>query len=180
MASVTDILMLAPPTRALRAAKALEGKELTYPALPGEFVYPINYSPYGGGASVPQADIPYILAQDLDEHNAAVESGLEDTLASWWPGKDSQPRGGAVPASTVVSDVKVTPDNSIVVRFGNRGKYYTFKHALDPRDASAMVAELMANPAGLGRAISNGTRRHFTPGDEGVPDINVGSWRRDF
>lgn len=180
MATIADILALAPQTRALKAADVLKGAEFTYPALPTAFIYPVGYSKYGAGAPVSQGDLAYILAQDLDEHNAATQAGVEDTIASWWPTEDSQPRGGAAPVSSAVSDVQIMPDNSIQIRFGGKGKFYTYKHATDPRQASEMVAELMSNPAGMGRAIANGTKRHFTRGDEGVPDIKVGAWLKDF
>lgn len=178
MATIADILALAPQTRALKAADVLKGAELTYPALPTAFIYPVNYGRYGASVPVSQGDLAYILAQDLDEHNAAVQAGVEDTIASWWPTKDSQPRGGAAPTSGAVSDVQIMPDNTIQIRFGGKGKYYTYKRASDLRQASELVAELMANPAGMGRAIAKGTKRHFTRGDDGVPDINVGSWNR--
>lgn len=180
MASITDILALAPQARALKTAAALKGAELTYPTLPAEFTYPVIYSRYGAGAPASQGDLAYILAQDLDEHNAATQAGVEDTVASWWPAKDIQPRGGAAPVSSAVSDVKIMPDNSVVVRFGNKGKFYTYKRATDPRQASEMVAELMSNPAGMGRAIAKGTKRHFSKGDGGVPDPAVGAWSKGF
>lgn len=180
MATITDILALAPQARTLKAADMLKGAELTYPALPAEFTYPVSYSRYGTSAPASQGDLAYILAQDLDEHNAAVQAGVEDTVASWWPTKDIQPRGGVAPGSSAVSDVKIMPDNSVVVRFGNKGKFYTYKRATDPRQASEMVAELMASPAGMGRAIANGTKRHLSKGDDGVPDTAVGAWRKNF
>ena len=180
MATITDILSVMPQARVLRAADMLQGAAATYPALPTEFTYPVSYSRYGVSVPASQGDLAYILAQDLDEHNAATRAGVEDTVASWWPTEDIQPRGGVAPASSAVSDVKIMPDNSIVVRFGNKGKFYTYKHATDPRQASEMVAELVANPAGIGRAIANGTKRHFSKGDDGVPDTHIGSWRRDF
>ena len=182
MATITDILALAPQSRVLKGADVLKGAAMTYPALASPFTYPVRHLPggYGAGQPVDSGSIPYILAQGLDEHNDAVAQGIEDAIASWWPEKDMQPRGGSAPASSAVSDVKIMPDNSIVVRFGNKGKFYTYKRASDPRQASEMIAELMSAPGGMGRAIAKGTKRHFTRGDDGIPDIRIGSWRKDF
>ena len=180
MAGYSDILMLMPQTRALKAADTLKGAALSYPGLTEAFHYPVSYAKYGTGVPQDGASAAYDLAQTLDEHNAAVQMGIEEALESWWPETDSQPRGGNAPVSTAVSDVMIMPDNSIAIQYGNRGPYYTVKHTLDPRMASEAVASLFTDPAGIGRAVSNGTKRHYAPGDEGVPDVSVGGWKRSL
>jgi len=204
MASWTDILKLAVPallnagmaaspvTRAVRGSRAtpssiLKGAALSYPGLTDAFVYPMVYAPNPGGYANDNSSLDrslasdYALAQSLDEHNMAVEKGLEKSLASWWPGEDTKPRKDFRPSSSAVSDVRIMPDNTIQVRFGGKGKFYTYRGGSNPREASYVARELLTAPS-IGRAlVRNGHNRHNGKKDrEGTPDGNIGWWGRKY
>lgn len=205
MASITDILKLvlpamadaalasAPavrlggPARRATVADVLKGAALTYPGLTQEFVYPMIYQPDAGGYANDNQSIDraaaaaYPLAQTLEEHNAAIARGDEKLLESWWPGEDTKPRVDFHPSSSAVSDVKIMPDNTIQIRFGNKGKYYTYRGGSNPRESSLIAKDLLTAPS-IGRAlVRNGHKRHNGKSDkEGTPDANIGWWGRRY
>ena len=203
MASWTDILKLvgaaalngltATPAAAitgagrLKASDVLKGAALTYPGLTDAFVYPIVFQPNPGGYANDNNSLDrnlasdYALAQSLDEHNMAVEKGLEKSLASWWPGEDTKPRKDFHPSSSAVSDVRIMPDNTIQVRFGGKGKFYTYRGGSNPREASYVARELLTAPS-IGRALVRvGHNRHNGKKDRvGTPDANIGWWGRRY
>ena len=205
MASITDILKIVIPAIAgagLASASAtrlggvgrratvsdvLKGAALTYPGLTQEFVYPMVYQPDAGGFANDNRDIDrsaaiaYPLAQTLEEHNAAVARGDEKLLESWWPGTDTKPRANFHPSSSAVSDVKIMPDNTIQIRFGGKGKFYTYRGGSNPRESSLIAKDLLTAPS-IGRAlVRNGHMRHNGKSDrEGTPDANIGWWGRRY
>lgn len=204
MASWTDILKLAgaaalnsvaatPAAVAItgagrpKASDVLKGAALTYPGLTDAFVYPIVFQPNPTGyandnSSLDRGAAIYAsLAQTLDEHNAAVKNGTESALESWWPGKDSKPRINFHPSSSAVSDVRIMPDNTIQVRFGGRGKFYTYRGGSNPRESSLIAKDLLTAPS-IGRAlVRDGHNRHNGKKDRvGTPDANIGWWGRRY
>lgn len=205
MASITDILKTVIPAllnaglssnpvarlggagRRPTVTDVLKGAALTYPNLPQAFVYPIVYQPSPGGyandnASIDRGAAIYApLAQTLDEHNAAVKNGGEKLLESWWPGQDAKPRVDFHPSSSAVSDVRIMPDNSIQIRFGGKGKFYTYRGGANPRESSLITKDLLTAPS-IGRAlVRNGHYRHNGKEDKtGTPDPNIGWWGRRF
>lgn len=175
---------------ALRGAKAsevLKGAALTYPGLTSSFVYPVIYAPNAGGFANENASIDrnltfrYPLAQTLEEHNRAIANGTEKQLESWWPGEDKQPRQDFHPSSSAVSDIRIMPDNTIQIRWGGKGKFYTYRGGTNPRESSEIAKELLTSPS-IGRALPrNGKRRHNGRQDyKGTPDANIGFWGRRY
>lgn len=175
---------------ALRGAKAsevLKGAALTYPGLTSSFVYPVIYAPNAGGFANENASIDrnltfrYPLAQTLEEHNRAVANGTEKQLESWWPGEDKQPRQDFHPSSSAVSDIRIMPDNTIQIRWGGKGKFYTYRGGTNPRESSEIAKELLTAPS-IGRALPrNGKKRHNGKADyKGTPDANIGFWGRRY
>ena len=175
---------------ALRGAKAsevLKGAALTYPGLTDSFVYPVIYAPNAGGFANENASIDrnltfrYPLAQTLEEHNRAVANGTEKQLESWWPGEDRQPRQDFHPSSSAVSDIRIMPDNTIQIRWGGKGKFYTYRGGTNPRESSEIAKELLTAPS-IGRALPrNGKKRHNGKADyKGTPDANIGFWGRRY
>ena len=170
-----------------RASDILKGAALTYPGLTEAFVYPIVYQPNPGGyandnGSIDRGAAIYSsLAQTLDEHNAAVKNGTEPSLESWWPGKDTKPRIDFHPSSSAVSDVRIMPDNTIQVRFGGKGKFYTYRGGSNPRESSLIAKDLLTAPS-IGRAlVRDGHNRHNGKKDRaGTPDANIGWWGRRY
>lgn len=175
---------------ALRGAKAsdvLKGAALTYPGLTENFVYPIVYAPNPGGYANENASIDrnltfrYPLAQTLEEHNRAVADGTEKQLESWFPGEDTKPRKDFHPSSSAVSDIRIMPDNTIQIRWGGKGKFYTYRGGANPRESSEIAKELLTAPS-IGRALPrNGKKRHNGKADyRGTPDANIGFWGRRY
>lgn len=174
---------------ALRGAKAsdvLKGAALTYPGLTENFVYPIEYvtTPKGRPNMNKKLDrnliFRYPLAQTLEEHNRAVADGTEKQLESWFPGEDTKPRKDFHPSSSAVSDIRIMPDNTIQIRWGGKGKFYTYRGGQNPRESSEIAKELLTAPS-IGRALPrNGKLRHYGRGTKGTPDANIGWWGRRY
>ena len=170
-----------------KASDILKGAVLTYPGLTETFNYPIVFAPNPGGYANDNASVDRYLAEDgalaqtLVDHNEAVRRGDESKLSSWWPGKDRQPRSDFHPSSSAVSDVHINPDNTISIRFGGKGKWYTYARPRNVREASEIAKSLLTSPS-IGRALAgNGHLRHNGRSDkEGTPDPNVGWWARKY
>lgn len=173
--------------RGAKASDVLKGAALTYPGLMDNFVYPIVYAPNPGGYANMNASLDrnltfrYPLAQTLEEHNRAVANGTEKQLESWWPEEDTKPRANFHPSSSAVSDVQIMPDNTIQIRWGGKGKFYTYRGGSNPRESSEIVKELLTAPS-IGRALpQNGKKRHNGKKDyKGTPDANIGFWGRRY
>lgn len=172
--------------RRAMASDVLKGSALTYPGLTENFVYPIEYSPdfatYGMNAHIDRnLTHRYPLAQTLDEHNRAIADGTEKLLESWWPGEDTKPREDFHPSSSAVSDVRIMPDNTIQIRWGGKGKFYTYRGGSNPRESSEIAKDLLTAPS-IGRALPrNGRLAHNGKSDrKGTPDANIGWWGRRY
>lgn len=170
------------------ADKRLKGAAYTYPGLTRNFNYPITYVP-NSPTWVENATLNRslaskgALAQSLEEHNQALMAGgpaAEKALQSWWPGEDVKPRVEFTPGSSAVSNVKILPNNKIQVRWGNKGKWYTYKGGRNVRETSEFVKDLLTAPS-IGRALPrNGKYAHNGPDDkDGYLDKNVGFWGRE-
>ena len=172
---------------AAKASDVLKGAVLTYPGLAETFNYPIMFVPNPGGYSNDNASIDRYLAEDaalaqtLADHNEAVRRGDEPNLTSWWPGKDKQPRRDFHPSSSAVSNVQINPDNTISIRFGGKGKWYTYRGGRNPREASEAAKSLLTSPS-IGRAlVRDGRLKHNGKADkQGSPDANIGWWGRKY
>lgn len=175
----------ASAVRSTRASDVLKGAALSYPGLPEDFVYPMQYIPNAGGYANMNAALDrnltyrYPLAQTLEEHNRAVANGTEKQLESWWPETDTRPRADFHPSSSAVSDIRIDTNNNILIRFGGKGKWYSYRGGSNPREASLAVKDLVTAPS-IGRALPrNGRYVHNGKKDyRGTPDANVGWWGR--
>lgn len=173
--------------RGARTSDILKGVTFSYPGLTDTFVYPVVYAPNPAGYANMNASIDrnltfrYPLAQTLDEHNRAVVDGTEKNLESWWPGEDTKPRQDFHPSSSAVSDVRIMPDNTIQIRWGGKGKFYTYRGGSNPRESSEIAKELLTAPS-IGRALPrNGRLKHDGKKDyAGTPDANIGFWGRRY
>ena len=172
--------------RGAKASDVLKGAALTYPGLTEIFEYPVIYAPNAGGYANENASIDrnltfrYPLAQTLEEHNRAIADGTEKQLESWFPGEDTKPRADFHPSSSAVSDIRIMPDNTIQIRWGGKGKFYTYRGGSNPRESSEIAKELLTAPS-IGRALPrNGKRRHYGKGTKGTLDANIGWWGRRY
>ena len=174
-------------SRGTKSSDILKGAALTYPGLMSEFVYPIVYAPNPEGFANQNASLDrnmifrYPLAQTLEEHNKGIADGNEKNLESWWPNEDTKPRADFHPSSSAVSDIRIMPDNTISIRFGGKGKYYTYRGGSNPRESSEIAKELLTAPS-IGRALpQKGRYRHNGRKDyKGTPDANIGWWGRRY
>lgn len=150
---------------------------------PGGFIYDVVYVPGAaqGNALRNRSEQEAALAQTEQEHNDALNTYLaamqyppavrkmmgeqiERNLAKWNPAKDKTPRRPLTPSSSVVSEIRINPDNTIGIKYGN-SKSYTFRGANNIQDAAKEVLKLI-NSGSLGRELSkNGSwaRAHRMP-----------------
>lgn len=183
----TAVRTIGAASRGAKASDILKGAALSYPGLTETFTYPIVFVPNPGGYANDNASVDRYLAEDgalvqpLAEHNEAVRRGDEPRLSGWWPGTDTQPRRNFHPSSSAVSDVHINPDNTISIRFGGKGKWYTYRGGRNPREASEAAKSLLTSPS-IGRAlVRDGRLKHNGKADkQGTPDPNIGWWGRKY
>ena len=108
--------------------------------------------------------------QEMQEHNAALNKYIrpgqtpserraaiikgereERTLKGFWD-EDRRPRRKTGIGSTAVSNVRIE-GNYIKVRFGGRGKWYTYRGGKDAKGTSHEARRLLSAPS-IGRAIN--------------------------
>ena len=77
---------------------------------------------------------------------------IEKNLAKWDPAKDRTPRRPLTPSSSVISEIKINPDNTIGIKYGN-SKSYTFRGGNTVQEAAQEVLKLI-NSGSLGRELS--------------------------
>lgn len=145
-----------------------------YPT-PNKFIYDVDYV-----AGAPQNNAAYkgnqnpraMRMQTIQEHNralnkyirpgmnplelrAAIEKGKEEErkLDSFWT-DDSRPRRNVRSSSSAVSDVHINPDGTLSVRFGGKGKWYTYAGGPDPYEAAMSAHDLVTSDS-IGRAINS-------------------------
>ena len=138
---------------------------------PGGFTYDVIYVPGAvqNNALRNRAEQEAALAQTQQEHNDALNAYLaamqyppavrrmmgeqiERNLAKWNPAKDKMPRRPLTPSSSVISEIKINPDNTIGIRYGN-SKSYTFRGGNTVQEAAQEVLKLI-NSGSLGRELS--------------------------
>lgn len=138
---------------------------------PGGFIYDVVYVPGAaqGNALRNRSEQKAALAQTEQEHNDALNTYLaamqyppavrkmmgeqiERNLAKWNPAKDRAPRRPLTPSSSVISEIRINPDNTIGIKYGN-SKSYTFRGANNVQDAAREVLKLI-NSGSLGRELS--------------------------
>lgn len=138
---------------------------------PGGFTYDVIYVPGAvqNNALRNRAENDAALAQTQQEHNDALNAYLaamqyppavrkmmgeqiERNLAKWNPAKDKMPRRPLTPSSSVISEIKINPDNTIGIKYGN-SKSYTFRGGNTVQEAAQEVLKLI-NSGSLGRELS--------------------------
>ena len=138
---------------------------------PNGFKYDVVYIPGAaqGNALRNRAEQEAALAQTQQEHNDALNTYLaamnyppavrkrmgkvmEKNLPKWNPAKDRKPRRPLTPSSSAISEIKINPDNTIGIRYGN-SRSYTFRGANNIQDAAKEVLELI-NSSSLGRELN--------------------------
>lgn len=115
------------------------------------------------------------LAQTQQEHNDALNKFLnatqykpsvrarmgretEKNLVKWNPNKDTKPRRPLTPSSSVISDIKILPNNNIGVRFNKKGpkgggEYYEYRGGSTVQEAAQEVLNLLRGGS-LGRNLN--------------------------
>ena len=138
---------------------------------PGGFTYDVIYVPGAvqNNALRNRAEQEAALAQTQQEHNDALNAYLaamqyppavrkmmgeqiERNLAKWNPAKDKMPRRPLTPSSSVISEIKINPDNTIGIRYGN-SRSYTFRGGNTVQEAAKEVLKLI-NSSSLGKELS--------------------------
>ena len=160
-------------TRILEGAAS--GTVADYPT-PNKFIYDVDYVPDAGpqnNASYKRNPNPRAMRmQTIQEHNralnkyirpgmnplelrAAIEKGKEEerNLDSFWT-DDTHPRRNVRSSSSAVSNVHINPDGTLSVRFGGKGKWYTYAGGPDPYEAAMSAHDLVTAPS-LGKAINS-------------------------
>ena len=139
--------------------------------LPGGFTYDVVYIPGAsqGNALRNRSEQDAALAQTEQEHNDALNTYLaamqyppavrkmmgeqiERNLAKWNPAKDKTPRRPLTPSSSVISQIRINPDNTIGIKYGN-SKSYTFRGGNTVQEAAREVLKLI-NSGSLGKELS--------------------------
>lgn len=138
---------------------------------PGGFTYDVVYIPGAaqGNALRNRSEQDAALAQTEQEHNDALNTYLaamqyppavrkmmgeqiEKNLVKWNPAKDRAPRRPLTPSSSVISEIRINPDNTIGIKYGN-SKSYTFRGGNTVQQAAREVLKLI-NSSSLGRELS--------------------------
>ena len=139
---------------------------------PGGFTYDVVYIPGAaqGNALRNRSEQDAALAQTEQEHNDALNTYLaamqyppavrkmmgeqiERNLAKWNPAKDKTPRRPLTPSSSVISEIKITPENTISIKYGPNSKSYIFKGGSNIQQAAQEVLKLI-NSGSLGRELN--------------------------
>ena len=138
---------------------------------PGGFTYDVVYIPGAaqGNALRNRSEQAAALAQTEQEHNDALNTYLaamqyppavrkmmgeqiEKNLVKWNPAKDRTPRRPLTPSSSVISEIRINPDNTIGIKYGN-SKSYTFRGGNTVQEAAREVLKLI-NSGSLGKELS--------------------------
>lgn len=138
---------------------------------PGGFTYDVVYIPGAaqGNALRNRSEQAAALAQTEQEHNDALNTYLaamqyppavrkmmgeqiERNLVKWNPAKDKAPRRPLTPSSSVISEIRINPDNTIGIKYGN-SKSYTFRGGNTVQEAAQEVLKLI-NSGSLGKELS--------------------------
>lgn len=138
---------------------------------PNGFLYDVIYIPGAaqGNALRNRAENEAALAQTQLEHNELLNKyinmlqyppevrrmmgqQMERNSPKWNPNSDRNPRRPLTPSSSVISEIRITPENNIEVKFGN-SKPYTYRGGNTVAEASKEVLKLI-NSSSLGKELS--------------------------
>lgn len=141
------------------------------------FDYGVVYIPGAAqdNALFNRAEAEAALAQTQEEHNDALNKYLnftqykpsmrkkmgqktEENLVKWNPNKDTKPRRPLTPSSSVISEIKILPNNNIGVKFNKHGPksgdpYYEYKGGGTVQEAAKAVLDLL-NAGSLGHNLN--------------------------
>lgn len=100
--------------------------------------------------------------QNPRERHAAIMRGYdeEQNLPAFW--EDKKPRRDFHPSSSAVSDIRITPDNRIEVRWRTSPTWYTFRSFPNPYEAS-LAAQKLLTCESIGRAVFPTKQNGFRP-----------------
>lgn len=160
--------------------------------LPDDFMYPIVYIP--GPAQMNalrnRGENDAALPFTQDEYNKTLNKfignpNVKDPLVmgeqevkdnpKWVPGTNKEPKRTLSPSSSVISSIKLTPDNKIKLRFGTNPTEYTYNGGSSIQEAAQAVLDLINSPS-IGRAVNTRLpgswgRRHFDQGAGSLPPL---------
>ena len=93
----------------------------------------------------------------------------------WVPNQNDRPKRELSPSSSVISSIKLTPDNKIVLTYGTNPKQYTFNGGNTLQEAAQSVLELINSPS-IGRAVNSRIpgswgRTHFDQSEGSLPEL---------
>jgi hypothetical protein len=93
--------------------------------------------------------------------------GMTEVLDNpkWVPNQNDRPKRELTPSSSLINNIKLTPDNKIKLTYGPNSKEYTFNGGSTLQEAAQAVLELINSPS-IGRAVNSRIpgswgRRHF-------------------
>lgn len=137
-----------------------------------EFEYPIAYvpGPPNHNAFRNRSENDAALAMDQLEYNELLNSFMDDKSIprnlrqklgeklveknpKWVPGQDVAPKRQLTPSSSAIRSLRITPDNKIAIRYGNRPKEYTYRGGNTVQEAAQAVLELI-NSNSIGREVN--------------------------
>ena len=141
------------------------------------FDYEMVYIPGAaqGNALFNAAEAEAALAQTQEEHNDALNKYLaamqyppavretmgkqiEKNLVKWNPKEDRKPRRPLTPSSSVISELKILPNNNIGIKFNGNGpkaggQYYEYRGGSTVQEAAQEVLNLLRGGS-LGRNLN--------------------------
>lgn len=133
---------------------------------PNGFLYDVVYIP--GAAQYNtlrnRSENEAALAQSQEEHNDLLNKyinllqyppevrrmmgqQMERNTPKWNPNEDRKPRRPLTPSSSVVSEIKITPENTISIKYGPNSKSYTFRGGNSVQEAAQEVLKLINSPS---------------------------------
>lgn len=140
--------------------------------MPDTFDYELVYIPGAkqNNALFNKAEAEAALAQTQEEHNAALNKYLalmqyppaireqmgkaaERQLVRFNPNEDRKPRRLLTPSSSAVSSLKITPRNTIAIKFGNNPTTYEYRGGNTVQEAARAVLELL-NAGSIGHNVN--------------------------
>ena len=138
---------------------------------PNGFLYDVVYIPGAAqyNALRNRSENEAALAQSQDEHNALLNKYIEmlqyppevrrmmgrqteKNAPKWNPNEDMKPRRPLTPSSSVISEIRINPDNTIGSKYG-KSKSYTFRGGNSVQEAAQEVLKLINSPS-LGKELS--------------------------
>lgn len=157
----------------LHAREIMADISRTANSLGHNFNYDLNYipgPPQENRMLMQKTANEAILRQTPEEHLAALQRGDEKNLLSWWD--EDRPRVNFTPSSSAVSGIRITPKNTIQIRFGRGGKWYSYRGGSTPGQAAIELKKLIGtNGQSIGRALlrksskyGQWARDHYLPG----------------